>query len=74
MDPEVALVFGLALSAVAIPSLVSALVDSRAPRIGGVVILVALGLTLYGLSNHPTGLELSELPNTVARVVGRLIN
>lgn len=74
MDAELALVLGIALAVVSIPSIVSALVDGRAPRAGALVILIAGGLVLYGLSNHPSGIQLSELPETFVRVVGRIIN
>ncbi|MBS0125502.1 hypothetical protein [Thetidibacter halocola] len=74
MSPDVLLVTGLVLAVLAVPSMVSALSDGRAPRIAAVVAIAAGGLMVYAINQKPGGYTLSEVPTVFFRVVGGLIN
>jgi hypothetical protein len=71
MDSDLALVLGLGLSALAIPSVVSAFSDNRAPRASALVILIAGGLIVYALRSHPGGYALEDIPDAILHVIAR---
>ena len=74
MPPDLALVLGLILTALAIPSIISAVSDSRAPRASALTILIAGGLVLYALQTSPAGYELAEIPDVFIRVFAQYVN
>ena len=71
LDPDLALVLGIIIAGFSIPSILSAISDSRAPRASAVTILIAGGLILYAVNERPGGLTLQQIPdifvNTIAR-------
>ncbi|WP_037228349.1 hypothetical protein [Roseobacter sp. GAI101] len=71
MDTDLALVLGIALAALSIPSLVSAFSDSRAPRASVLTILIAGGLIVYAVLSHPGGYALADIPDAVVHVIAR---
>jgi hypothetical protein len=71
MDPDLALVLGVIIGAFSIPSILSALSDSRAPRASMLTILIAGGLILYAAQNTPGGLVLSQIPDKFVNVMAR---
>ena len=73
MEPDIALVLGIVIGALSIPSILSALSDSRAPRASAVTILIAGGLVLYAMQTKPGGYTLDEIPDTVVRVIARYL-
>ena len=74
MDSALLLVIGLALGALSLPSLFSAIVDGRPPRAGAVALVLAAGLVALALHDRPGGFRLAEIPQIVSRVVGRLLH
>ena len=74
MDSDLFLVIGIIMAAFAIPSLLGAYSDGRAPRVGAVLILVASGLIVVALLNRPSGYRLDEVPGAFVRVIGKLTN
>ena len=74
MDPDLALVIGLLLASLSIPSIVSAFSDSRAPRMSAIVFVVAGALVLYALRTHPQGYGWSDIPEAFIRVAARFLN
>jgi len=74
MPPDLALVVGLILTTLAIPSIISALSDSRAPRASALTILIAGGLVLYALQSNPGGYEFAEIPDVFIRVLAQYVN
>jgi hypothetical protein len=71
MDSDMALVLGLALGALSIPSIVSAFSDSRAPRTSILTVLIGGGLILYAIGSNPGGYALEDVPDYVLHVVAR---
>lgn len=74
MDSDLFLVIGIVMAAFAIPSLLSAYSESRAPRVGSILVLIASGLIVVALLNRPTGYRLDEVPGAFVRVIGKLTN
>ncbi|MFT4151662.1 MAG: hypothetical protein QM656_15790 [Paracoccaceae bacterium] len=72
MDNDLLLVIGIVISCFSIPSLVSAFTDGRAPRIGGIMVVVGLALIAVALSRQPNGYSFSDIPAAFYRVIGRL--
>ena len=73
MEPDIALVLGIVIGALSIPSILSALSDSRAPRASAVTILIAGGLVLYAMQTKPGGYELDQIPDVVVNVIARYL-
>ncbi|WP_370399964.1 hypothetical protein [Sulfitobacter sp. JB4-11] len=71
MEPDLALVLGLVIAAFSVPSILSALADSRAPRASAITILIGGGLVLYALQQTPNGYALQDIPDVFVRVVAR---
>ncbi|MCZ4256342.1 hypothetical protein O4H53_12395 [Sulfitobacter sp. G21635-S1] len=71
MDPDLALVLGIVIGALSIPSILSALSDRRAPRASALTILIAGALVLYAAQNKPQGYALEEVPDVFVDVVAR---
>ena len=73
MEPDFALVLGLILAVFAVPSVLSAMSDSRAPRASAVLILIAGGLILYAVQTHPGGYQMNQIPDVFMRVVRQFL-
>jgi len=74
MDTDLMLVLGLVISVLAIPSLLSAFAESRAPRAGAIMVLIGGVLVVVALTQKPSGYTFAEIPEVVFSVIGRLIN
>ena len=74
MDTDLVLVIGIVLCALAIPSLLSAYAEGRAPRAGAVLVLIGGVLIVVALSQHPRGYSFAEIPDLFFRVIGRYLN
>ena len=74
MDTDLMLVLGLAICALAIPSLLSAFSESRPPRAGAIMVLIGGVLLAVALTQKPSGYTFAEIPDVVFRVIGRFIN
>lgn len=74
MDPDLALVTGLLLGWLAIPSMVSAFSDSRPPRASAVLFVIGGGLAIYALQAHPDGYGWADIPEAFVRVAAWLMS
>ena len=72
MDTDLALVLGIVIAALSIPSILSALSDRRAPRASAITILIAGGLIVFAVTGKPGGYALQDIPDTFVRVTARL--
>ncbi|WP_425098127.1 hypothetical protein [Tropicibacter sp. S64] len=73
MDPDTTLVVGMVLAVLAIPAIVSAFSEGRAPRVAAIVVIVAGGLMVYAIQKKEGGYRFGDLPNVVYHVIGDLI-
>ncbi len=73
MDSDLALVIGIVIACLAIPSVLSALSDRRAPRASAVTILIAGGLIVFAITSKPGGYQLGQLPDVIMNVVARFL-
>lgn len=71
MDTDLALVLGLVLLLFAVPSMMSAFSDRRAPRASALTLLIAAGLIGYALLRHPGGYAMADIPDVFFGVVAR---
>jgi hypothetical protein len=74
MNTDLYLVIGLTLGALAIPSLLAAFSEGRAPRIGAILVLISGVLLVLAISGKPGGYEIADIPQAFYRVVGDLMN
>jgi hypothetical protein len=74
MDTDLMLVLGLVISVLAIPSLLAAFSESRAPRAGALMVLIGGVLVVVALTQKPSGYTFAEVPEVVFSVIGRFIN
>ncbi|MQQ10440.1 hypothetical protein GFB49_18395 [Epibacterium sp. SM1979] len=71
MDPDLCLIVGLGLGVLSVPALLSAISDSRAPRSGGLTLLVAVSLIAFAVNQKPGGYSIEQIPDVFFGVVGR---
>jgi hypothetical protein len=69
MDTDLALTVGILLAVLSVPSLLSAWVDGRAPRIGAIMVLVGLALIVTALVESPGGYEFNQVPTIMLKTI-----
>jgi len=74
MDTDIALVLGIIIGGLSVPSILSALTDGRAPRASALTILIAAGLIYYALTVRPGGYTLQGVPDAFVCVVALVLN
>lgn len=73
MDSDLALILGIFLSGLSIPSILSAFSENRPPRISAVLLLSGGGLIAYAMMSQPGGYRLEQIPDVFFSVLGRFI-
>jgi hypothetical protein len=73
MDPDLLLIVGLVIGVLSIPSMLSALSDSRPPRVAAILVLIAGVLVVIAVRNKSGGYALAEIPYVLLTVIGRYI-
>ena len=73
MDHDLALVIGIILGVLSVPSVLSAFSDRRAPRASAITILIAGCLIVYAAQNKPNGISLDQIPDIFVNVIGRYL-
>lgn len=71
IDTDLALVVGVVIGAFALPSIVSAVIDGRSPRVAMVTIVISGVSLVYALKMQPGGYDLGDVPRVFAKVIGR---
>ncbi len=74
MDPDLLLVAGIVLVLLALPALLSAFSESRAPRLATILALTGGAFVVVAVRNHPAGYSLGEMPDVFLRVIGRYLH
>jgi hypothetical protein len=69
MDTDLALVLGILLAGVSVPSIVSAFSDGRAPRTAAIAMILGGALVVYALSQKPGGYRMDDIPKAFVRVI-----
>jgi formate-dependent nitrite reductase membrane component NrfD len=72
MDTDLVLTLGIVLMVLSVPSLLSAWAESRAPRLGAIMAIVALGMIVAALWVKPGGYAFNQVPGVIIGVVSRL--
>lgn len=73
MDTDLVLTIGVLLIVLSLPSLLSAWVESKFPRLGAALLLVALGMILTAVTVRPGGYAFNEVPGVMLEVASRLV-
>ncbi len=73
MDPDLYFVIGLILSFLALPSVINAFTDGRAPRRAAVLVMLGGGLILLAVDARPGAYSVAGIPDVVIRVIERFL-
>ncbi len=73
MDTDLVLTLGIVLLVLSVPSLLSAWAESRAPRLGAIMVIVAFGMISASLWIRPGGYAFNEVPGVMIGVISRLL-
>jgi len=71
MDTDLALIIGIFLAGLSIPSILSVISEGRPPRMPMILVMVAGGLILYALNMNPGGYSFDQVPDVFLRVIPR---
>ena len=74
MDPDLILVIGMVIGVLSIPSLLGAYSESRTPRAGAIMVMIAAGVISVAIMQNPGGYTFGELPDVFFNVVARVLN
>lgn len=74
MDTDLILTVGILLLILTLPSLLSAWVEGRVPRVGAIMLVASLGMIIAAASSRPGGYPLNDIPGIMLSVVARAIN
>ncbi|MCX7286114.1 MAG: hypothetical protein NTW20_00750 [Rhodobacterales bacterium] len=74
MDTDLILTLGIVLLVLTLPSLLSAWVEGRVPRVGAIMLIVSLAMILAAVSSRPGGYAMNEIPQIMLAVVARSLN
>lgn len=73
-DNDLALVVGIVLAVLSLPSLLNAWTEDRIPRFGALIGLTGLVLIGVAVSRNPTGYSFDEIIPTFGRVIRGFLN
>ncbi|WP_104017156.1 hypothetical protein [Roseovarius nitratireducens] len=73
MDADLAMAIGLVLGVFSVPSILSAISEARAPRVGALVLVIAGGMIIWAISQKPGGYTFAELPAVILNVMARYL-
>lgn len=73
MDTDMALILGIVLLGLSVPSILSAISDRRSPRLGAGLVLGGGGLIGWAMTTRPGGYALDEVPTVFLSVLARFI-
>lgn len=74
LDGDLILTLGIAIAIFAIPAAVSAYSDARPPRAAAAGLLLSGGLVVLAYYATPGGYRLEDIPEAIARTIGRVLN
>ncbi len=74
MDTDLLLIIGLVVAVLAVPSVISAFSESRAPRAAAILFLIGGTLIVVALTQGTTRYSMADLPEVLSRVIARYLN
>ncbi|MFN3577872.1 MAG: hypothetical protein ACK4TJ_12950 [Tabrizicola sp.] len=74
MDTDLLLTVGIVLLVLSVPSLLSAWVEGRAPRMGAIMAVTALGMISAALIYSPGGYAFEQVPGVLLKTAMRLFD
>lgn len=74
MDTDLVLTLGIVMLVLSLPSLLSAWVDGRPPRVGAIMCIVGIGMILGAVMTNPGGYAFTDVPAVMYAVVMRTFN
>ncbi len=72
-DPDILVALGVFLLVLSVPSLISAAIDRRPPRVAALTAILAGGILVYTVQTNPGVYSLKEVPNVFIRVAAKII-
>lgn len=73
MDTDLVLTISIVLLVLTIPSLLSAWVDGRVPRVGAILVVASIGMILAAVVTRPGGYAFEEIPGIMLSVLARVV-
>jgi uncharacterized membrane protein len=73
MDTDLALILGIILGGLSVPSILSAMSEARPPRVSSLLLLAGVGLIAYAVMTRPGGYRLEQIPDIFFSVLGRFV-
>ena len=73
VHPDILIALGVFLLVLSVPSLISAAVDRRPPRVAVLTAIIAGVLIVYTVQTNPGVYSLQEVPNVFIRVAAMII-
>lgn len=73
MDTDVALVVGMVLIGLAVPSALNGWTEGRIPKFGVVCAVLGVIGIVYALNYRPMGYSFAEVPDAFARVFAQVL-
>lgn len=74
MDTDLVLTLGIVIAVLSVPSLLAAWVESRAPRVGAIMLIASIGMILGAVTTRPGGYTFEEIPGVMLRVAMRAVS
>ena len=71
MDTDLLFVLGITLAVLMIPSIISALIDGRAPRTPALLMIIGGLMIGYAVMQRPMAYGFDTILDTFVRVIGR---
>ncbi len=72
MDTDLVLTIGIVLLALSVPSLLSAWVEQRVPRMGAIMVIASAAMIVSALMYKPGGYSFGEVPTVMLGVFARM--
>ena len=74
MNPDLYFVVGIIIAAFAIPAILSAYSESRAPRAAAILVMIGGGLVALAVYTNPQSYTIEGTPDVFVRVIGEFVN
>lgn len=74
MDADLFLVVGIVIIGFAIPSILGAFTEGRAPRTAAILVMIGGSLIALAVYQRPAAYSFQTIPDVFVRVVGQFLN